>query len=80
MYVLVDFLYFVDVLFQSDVFECVLFFRCNFAIVGVRGGCYVYLQDAFVYTEKTVSGGEKRTCEGGLAISTFPLANYVKYG
>ena len=49
LYVLVDFLDFVD-LFQIDVFEYVL-------VYGGWGACCVYLQNTFVYAEKTVSGG-----------------------
>ena len=53
VHVLVDFLDFVIVLFQSGVFEHVLFY-------GGWGACCVYLQNAFVYAEKTVSGGKER--------------------
>ena len=48
--VLVDFLEFVIVLFQSGAFEYVLFY-------GGWGVCCVYLQNVFVYAEKNVSGG-----------------------
>ena len=44
---LVDFLDFVIVLFQSGVFENVFFY-------GGGGACCVYLQNVFVYAEKTV--------------------------
>ena len=50
VYVLADFLDFVDLLFESDVFEYVLFY-------GGWGACCVYLQNMFAYIEKTVSGG-----------------------
>ena len=50
VYALVDFLDFVIVLFQCGVFEYVLFY-------GGWGTCCVYLQNVFVYAEKTVSGG-----------------------
>ena len=49
VYVLVGFLDFVIVLFQSGVFEYVLFY-------GGWGAWCVYLQNVFVYAEKTVSG------------------------
>ena len=50
MYVLVDFLDFVIVLFESGVFEHVLFY-------GGWGARCLYLQNAFAYAEKTVSAG-----------------------
>ena len=50
VHVLIDFLDFVDMLFQSGVFEYVLSY-------GSRGVCCVYLQNVLVYAEKTVLGG-----------------------
>ena len=51
VYVLVDVLDFVIVLFQSGVFEYIL-------VCSGRGGvCYAYLQNVFAYAEKTASGG-----------------------
>ena len=51
VYVLVNVLDFVIVLFQGGVFEYMLVYS------GWGRGCYAYLQNVFVYAEKTASGG-----------------------
>ena len=75
VYVLVDVLDVVIVLFHSCVFEYILVYSSSW-----RGGCCAYLQNVFLYAEKTASGGCKRGCERRLGKSTFPLAAFVKYG
>ena len=51
VYVLVDLLDFVIVWFQSGGFEYILVYS------GWGGVCCAYLQNVFVYAEKTSSGG-----------------------
>ena len=51
VYVSVDVLDFVIVLFQSGAFEYILVYS------GSGGGCCAFLQNVFLYAEKTASGG-----------------------
>ena len=51
VYILIDVLGFVIVLFQSGVFEYILVYS------SCRGGCCAYLQNVFVYAEKNAWGG-----------------------
>ena len=61
-------------------FQCGVFSNTYCFTVGSREARWVYLQNAFVNAEETVSRGLERSCEGRLEVSTFPLAAFIKYG
>ena len=67
MYALVEFLDFVDVLFQSGIFDYVRFhggvlrFMCG---GGSFAACFVYLQNVFVYAEQAFSRAKNEGARG----------------